>query len=105
MREKQIEQRLVRAVKALGGISPKLVSPGFDGMPDRMALLPGGRIGFVEVKAPGQKPRPLQIRRHGQLTALGFKVYVLDSAEQIPGIIREIGGDDGDNDHDAGRQS
>lgn len=104
MREKQIEQKLVQAVKAQGGICPKLVSPGSDGMPDRMALLPGGCIGFVEVKAPGHKPRPLQARRHGQLTALGFKVYVLDSTEQIPGIIREIGGNDGDDDYAAGRQ-
>ena len=76
MREKQIEQHLVRVVKSQGGICPKLISPGFDGMPDRMVLLPGGRIGFVEVKAPGQKPRPLQTRRHGQLTALGFKVCI-----------------------------
>ena len=104
MREKQIEQKLVQAVKAQGGICPKLVSPGFDGMPDRMALLSGGRIGFVEVKAPGQKLRPLQSRRHGQLTTLGFKVYVLDGTEQIPGIIREIGGNDGDDDTAAGRQ-
>ncbi len=56
MREKQTEQHLVKAVKAIGGICPKLVSPGTDGMPDRMVLLPGGHIGFVEVKAPGQKP-------------------------------------------------
>ncbi len=104
MREKQIEKKLVSAVRGAGGICPKLVSPGFDGMPDRMVLLPGGHIGFVEVKAPGQKPRSLQTRRHGQLRALGFKVYVLDSTEQIPGIIREIGGDDGDNHHDAGWQ-
>ena len=104
MREKQIEQKLVKAVNVAGGICPKLVSPGFDGMPDRMALLPGGHIGFVEVKAQGKKPRPLQARRHGQLTVLGFKVYVLDDADQIPGIIQEIGGNDGDNDHDAGRQ-
>ena len=80
MREKETEMRLVRAVKASGGICPKLVSPGFDGMPDRMVLLPGGHTGFVEVKAPGRKPRPLQARRHEQLMALGFRVYVLDSA-------------------------
>ena len=104
MKEKQIEQQLVKTVKVKGGICLKLVSPGFDGMPDRMVLLPGGRIGFVEVKAPGQKPRPLQTRRHGQLSALGFKVYVLDGTEQMPGIIREIGGNDGDDDHAAGRQ-
>ena len=69
---------------------PKLVSPGTDGMPDRMILLPGGRIGFVEVKAPGKKPRPLQIKRHGQLRALGFPVFVLDDPGQIPGIIGEV---------------
>ena len=87
--EKKIEQRLVRAIKEAGGICPKLVSPGMDGMPDRMALLPGGRIGFVEVKAPGQSPRPLQTRRHRQLRALGFLVFVLDDPEQIPTIIEE----------------
>lgn len=54
MREKQIEQKLVQAVKAKGGICPKLVSPGLDGMPDRMILMPGGQITFVEVKAPGK---------------------------------------------------
>lgn len=90
MREKVIEQKLVKAVKAAGGIAPKLVSPGFDGMPDRMVLMPGGRIGFVEVKAPGEKPRPLQVSRHRLLRRLGFRVYVLDDAEQIGGIIDEI---------------
>ena len=90
MREKQIEQKLVKAVRAVGGICPKLVSPGMDGMPDRMALLSGGRIGFVEVKAPGQSPRPLQTHRHRQLRALGFPVFVLDDPEQIPGIIEEV---------------
>lgn len=90
MREKQIEKKLVQAVKAEGGICPKLVSPGTDGMPDRMVLLPEARIGFVEVKAPGQKSRPLQERRHAQLRELGFQVSVLDDPEQIPGIIREV---------------
>lgn len=93
MRERQIEQKLVAAVKASGGICPKFVSPGFDGMPDRIVLLPGGRIGFVEVKAPGKKPRPLQVARHGMLRRLGFRVYVLDGADQIEGILREMGGD------------
>ena len=90
MREKIIEQHLVKAVKSSGGIAPKLVSPGFDGMPDRLVLLPGGKIGFVEVKAPGKKPRPLQVARHGLLRRLGFKVYVLDTPEQIGGILDEI---------------
>lgn len=90
MREKQIEQKLVRAVKNMGGIAVKFVSPGFDGMPDRIVVLPGGHIGFVEVKAMGCKPRPLQISRHGLLRRLGFKVYVLDDEQQIEGILDEI---------------
>ena len=90
MREKTIEQHLVKAVKNSGGIAPKLVSPGFDGMPDRLVLLPGGKIGFVEVKAPGKEPRPLQVARHGLLQRLGFKVYVLDDPDQIGGILDEI---------------
>lgn len=90
MKEKAIEKKLVQTVKASGGIAPKLVSPGFDGMPDRIVLLPGGHIGFVEVKAPGEKPRPLQLARHGLLWRLGFKVYVLDDEQQIGGILDEI---------------
>ena len=91
--EKQIEQKLVLEVKRRGGICPKFVSPGFDGMPDRMVLMPEGRIAFVEVKAPGEKPRPLQLARHRLLRRLGFEVYVLDEESQIEKIISEIGGD------------
>ena len=90
MREKNIEQKLVKAVKNAGGIAPKLTCPGYDGMPDRLVLMPEGRIGFVEVKAPGKEPRPLQVRRHEMLRNLGFKVYVLDDPEQIGGILNEI---------------
>lgn len=90
MREKEIEQKLVSAVKMMGGICPKFTSPGFDGMPDRLVLLPKRKFGFVEVKAPGEKPRPLQIARHKLLKKLGFKVYVLDDIEQIGGILDEI---------------
>ena len=88
--EKQIEQSLVKAVKNMGGIAPKFVSPGFDGMPDRIVLLPHGVMAFVEVKAPGKKPRPLQAARHEMLTALGFKVYVIDNENQIGGILNDI---------------
>ena len=88
--EKKIEQHLVRAVKAAGGICPKLVSPGFDGMPDRMVLLPGCHIGFVEVKAPGKTPRPLQTHRHRLLRSLGFPVFVLDDPERIQWILEEV---------------
>ena len=89
MREKTIEKKLVIAIKEAGGIAPKFVSPGFDGMPDRIVLLPGGHMGFVEVKAPGKVPRPLQEARHRMLRRLGCKVYVLDRPEQIIQILED----------------
>ena len=90
MREKSIEQELVKEVKKRGGICPKWVSPGFDGVPDRIVLLPGRKIAFVELKAPGKKPRPLQVKRMRQLKSLGFPVYVVDGIEQIGGVLDEI---------------
>lgn len=90
MREKFIESKLVSEVKKRGGICPKLVCPSFDGMPDRLVFLPCKHFGMVEVKAPGEKPRPLQVSRHKLLQRLGFKVYVLDAIEDIGGILDEI---------------
>jgi len=90
MLEQEIEQQLVRAVKKMGGRAVKFMSPGFDGMPDRLVLLPGGKCGFVEVKAPGKKPRALQVVRHEMLKTWGFKVYVADAKEQIEEIINDI---------------
>ncbi|MDD3058620.1 MAG: VRR-NUC domain-containing protein [Sphaerochaeta sp.] len=90
MLEKEIELQLVMAVKKMGGRAVKFISPGFDGMPDRLVLLPGGRCGFVEVKAAGKKMRALQRVRHEMLKGLGFKAYVLDSREQIEEIINDI---------------
>lgn len=80
----------MNAVKVMGGIAPKLVCPSYDGMPDRIVLLPGGHVVFVEVKAPGEKPRPLQRARHEMLSRLGFKVYVLDDPERIGEVIKEV---------------
>ena len=93
MTEKYIEQKLVRAVKERGGIAPKFVSPGLDGVPDRIVLLPMGRMAFVELKAPGKKMRPLQVKRKRQLEALGFLVYCIDGVEQIDEVLRKMGGD------------
>ncbi len=92
MQEKYIESKLVKAVKEMEGIALKFVSPGLDGMPDRLVLLPMGRIAFVEVKSPGKKPRPLQLARHEMLRKLGFKVFVLDDTTDIEKILTEIGG-------------
>ena len=90
MRESNIESKLVKAVKSMGGLAPKFVSPGLDGVPDRLVLLPGGIIAFIELKAPGKKLRPLQVRRKRQLETLGFSVYCIDGPEQIGGILDEI---------------
>ncbi len=89
MVEKMIERKFFDEAKAAGGWAPKFTSPGTAGMPDRILLFPGGKIAFVEVKAPGKKPRPLQLTRHAALRRLGFKVFVLDGFEQIPAIIKE----------------
>jgi len=90
MTEKKIEQALVSAVKTQGGVCWKFVSPGTAGVPDRIILMPMGRIAFVEVKSPGERPRKLQLARHRLLRRLGFKTFVLDNPEQIGGILNEI---------------
>lgn len=92
MREKAIEKKLTDAVKKRHGMSPKLSSVGLDGMPDRLILLPKGKMGFAELKATGKKPRPLQIRRMKQLERLGYKVYCIDDVSQIDEVLDEIGG-------------
>ena len=63
------------------------------GMPDRIILLPKGKIGFVEVKRKGERPRSIQIKRINDLRDLGFKVFVLDDQQDIDKILKEIGGD------------
>lgn len=90
MSEKDIEKKLVTEVKKRGGLCPKFVSPGLVGVPDRLVLFKGGVLAFVELKAPGKKPRPIQIKRMEQLRQLGFKVFVIDNAEMIGGILDGI---------------
>lgn len=88
--ERIIEQKLVRAVKGKGGLAPKFVSPGLNGVPDRIVLLPGAKLAFVEIKADGKTLRPLQVKRKRQLESLGFSVYCVNSADQIGGVLDEI---------------
>ena len=90
MREKTIEDKLKKAVKEKGGLCLKFVSPGFDGVPDRIILMPGGIMAFAELKAPGKKLRPLQERRKRQLESLGFLVFCIDNTECIGGVLDEI---------------
>ena len=90
MEEKKIEAKLVKDAKRMKGLALKWVSPGCNGVPDRIVLLPHGKIAFVELKATGKKPRALQIKRHEELRALGFKVYVVDSYEGVTEVLNEV---------------
>jgi hypothetical protein len=90
VRESVIESLLVRETKRLGGMALKLVCPGMAGIPDRLVLGPGGRIAFVELKAPGRRPTLLQEYRATQLRGLGFRVEVVDSTVAARRIAREV---------------
>jgi len=91
IREKEVEQRLIAAVRKSGGLCLKFVSPGWSGAPDRICLFPGGRVLFVEVKRPGNKPRALQMRRKEQLERRGFDSVVVDSKEAVDDLMRSVG--------------
>lgn len=87
--ENSIEKRLVTEVERVGGWCLKLPAIHNAGLPDRICLFPGGRILFVELKAPGKKPRKIQLFMHRKIRALGFRVEVADTPEQIKKIIKE----------------
>ena len=90
IREREIELKLRKATTDRGGLCLKFTPSSWAGAPDRLVLLPGGAMGFVEVKAPGQRPRPLQVRRHSQLAELGYVVLVLDDPERVDEVLDEI---------------
>lgn len=90
MRERDIERRFRDLVRKAGGIALKLVCPGFDGMPDRIVLMPEGRVCFAEIKRPGAVPGPLQEARHRILRDLGFKVFVINSIEKAEEVADAI---------------
>ena len=90
MTEKQIEQKLCSEVKALGGMAIKLNSLSMSGLPDRLVLLPKGKVMFVELKSPGKKPNPKQVKVHSKLKDLGFDVYVVDGCDGIREVLNVI---------------
>lgn len=92
MLERQIERRLCDEVKSAGGVCLK--QTGLAGIPDRLVVMPGGMCAFIELKAPGEKPRKLQMVRMKQLSKLGFKCYVIDGIEQIKPVIDSLRGGD-----------
>ena len=90
MLERAIERHLIHEVKRRNGLALKFVSPGISGVPDRIVLLPRGKMAFVELKAPGETLRPLQVKRKNQLEMLGFEVYCVDGIQQIGGVLDAI---------------
>lgn len=91
MKESAIEARLRKEVERAGGRCLKFVSPGHTGVPDRIILMPGGRVYFAETKAPGKHERARQEYVQRKLSELGFKTYAsVDSPDKIANLIKEI---------------
>lgn len=88
--EKVLEKYLVAEVKSIGGWAIKLLSGVVTGLPDRLILLPGGVVAFVEVKTTGKKASVRQLWVHDKLKALGFRVEVLDGKEGINNFINSL---------------
>ncbi|MEK3887468.1 VRR-NUC domain-containing protein [Bacillus sp. FSL K6-3431] len=90
MLESYLERKFAKAIKNIGGQALKFTSPGMAGVPDRLVLLPGGKVIFAELKKPGEKLRPLQLKRKKDLEALGFLVEVVDSIPRIEEVCHGI---------------
>lgn len=88
--EKKLEQKLASEIRETGGRALKFASPFEAGYPDRLLLLPGGRAVWVEVKAPGRKPTKRQQARIGELRALGFPCYTVDSPDALEALLRSL---------------
>lgn len=89
--EKLLEKKLGKAIGDLGGLCWKLFPLHITGLPDRLCLLPGGRVLFVELKTTDKKATSRQLYVHAQLRALGFQVAIIDTTDGINGIIKEYG--------------
>lgn len=90
MQEANVEKYLIRYVKDKGGLCLKFISASMRGLPDRVVILPQGKIFFVELKAKGKKPRPEQTRVHKLFSSLGVKVYTADSKESVRSVVDEV---------------
>lgn len=87
--EKLLERKLGEKLKKMGGWSIKLLPNFISGIPDRLCLVPPGKIFFAEMKTTGEKPEPRQLAVHRKLIKMGFRVEVIDTSKQIEDILRE----------------
>lgn len=90
MKEYAVEKHLISVTQACGGICLKFISPGIAGVPDRIVILPGGKIGFAEMKAPGRRPRLLQRAVIRDLYRRGCRVAAIDNKKSAEGFIRRL---------------
>lgn len=90
MKEYAVEKYLILVARAHGGMCLKFISPGIAGAPDRIVILPGGKIGFAEMKAPGRRPRLLQRAVIRTLYKCGCRVAVIDNLKSAEGFVRRL---------------
>lgn len=87
--EKDTEAYLCKEAKRHGGRAYKFISPGCAGVPDRIVVLPGGRIFFVETKSQGKTSTTLQKKIQCELRELGCTVYAeIDTKQKVNEIMR-----------------
>lgn len=89
--EAAIEQRLKAGIEARGGLCLKLNPTAYRGIPDRMVLLPGGELIFIELKKPSGRLSRLQGHWRVMLERLGFEVLTLWSDVDVDQFLRELG--------------
>lgn len=89
-RERDIEKWLRQKIEQMGGIALKFTSPGNDGVPDRIAILPGGQVWFIELKTTGGKPRAIQEWQIERLRKLGCNVAVIAGMKEARAWIWEV---------------
>ena len=89
MLEKEIEKILVAGVKKLGGRAYKWTSPGNDGVPDRIVILPGKPPVFVELKTESGRLSSLQHVQCKRLKELGQEVKVLYGEKAVRDFLEE----------------
>ncbi len=90
IKERDVERYFKAQLEKRGALVFKFVSPGQIGVPDRVVLLPGGRVVFAEMKAPRAKPRPLQRAVFSRMARAGHPVYIIDSREAVKKFVEEV---------------